>query len=393
MPERSKVVIVIPTYNERENLGPLLEALVAQRERVPHDLHILIVDDNSPDGTAEVAREAGRRWGNVHLLSGEKQGLGVAYVRGLEHALHQLGADFVVQMDGDFSHNPADVPRLLAALDGGADFVIGSRYVRGGSAPPDWGPLRRGISLVANLGARLIAGLHGVHDCTNGLRAIRGTVLRRIDLAGVAPRGYAILMYLIYQALKLGARVEEVPVTFANRSQGESKLRASDALEFFVNAWWIRYDRRETFYRLAAGGLSGVAANLGALYVLHGPAGLPPPAASALALEVAIVYSFLWNRLWTLAARRAPALQLLPRLARFHLINIPSFLLTYSVFLSLTGIWGVHVLAAQAIGIVPALFWNYFLGERILDPLWSRLRARVNGRDGTLERAEQRRSR
>ena len=243
MSERSTAVIVIPTYNEHDNLGPLLEALEAQRERVAHDLQILIVDDNSPDGTAEVAREAAGRWGNVHLLSGEKRGLGIAYARGLDHALHTLHADVVVQMDADFSHNPADVPRLLAALDAGADFVIGSRYVRGGSAPPDWGPVRRGISMLANLGARLIGGLAHVRDCTNGFRAIRGTLLERIDLSG-SPRGYAILMYLIHQSIRLGARIEEVPVSFANRSRGESKLGVSDALEFFLSACSLRFRSR-----------------------------------------------------------------------------------------------------------------------------------------------------
>ena len=374
-----KVVVVIPTYNERDNLGPLLEALQKQFQGMDQEMHVLVVDDNSPDGTAEVAREAGRRWGNVHLLSGEKRGLGVAYVRGIQHALQELDADVVVQMDADFSHNPADVPRLVAALEGGADFVIGSRYVKGGRAPEDWGPLRRGISLLANLGARFIAGLYRVHDCTNGFRAIRGSLLRRIDLVEAPPRGYAILVYLIYQALSLGARVQEVPVSFSNRSQGESKLRWTDVLEFLINVWWVRYDRREKFYRLAAGGLSGIAANLAALAVLHGLVGLAPAIASALALEVAILYSFAWNHLWTVAARRAFAPRVVLRLARFHLLSLPSFLLTYAVFLSLTSFFDIHVVAAQALGILPALVWNYFLGERVLDRLWEGLSARFSG--------------
>lgn len=379
MPEGKKVVVVIPTYNERENLAPLLEALQEEFGHLHQDMHILVVDDNSPDGTAEVVREAGRRWRNVHLLSGEKRGLGAAYVRGIEQAVHKMDADVVVQMDADFSHDPADIPRLLAALEAGADFVIGSRYVRGGRAPDDWGALRRGVSLVANLGARLIAGLYGVSDCTNGFRAIRASVLRRIDLADAAPRGYAILMYLIYQARSVGARVQEVPITFSNRARGESKLRLNDALEFFINAWWIRYDRRDTFYRLASGGLSGVAANLAALFVLHGLMGLTPAIASALSLEIAIIYSLAWSRLWTVAAGRALAPDVLQGAARFHLISVPSFLMTYSVFLSLTRVWDVHFLAAQALGILPALFWNYFLGERVLSAVWARLRLRLEG--------------
>src|SRR3972149_2014070 len=130
-----RIVVVVPTYNERDNLGPLLEALEEQFPLIPHDMQVLVVDDNPPDGTAAVAREAAARWGNVHLLTGPKRGLGVAYVRGIEHALGDLGAGAVVQMDADFSHNPADLPRLIAALDEGADLVIGSRYVKGGQVP------------------------------------------------------------------------------------------------------------------------------------------------------------------------------------------------------------------------------------------------------------------
>ena len=381
-----KIAVVVPSYNERENVGPLIEALQGQFASMPHDMHVLVVDDDSPDGTADVVRAAARRWPNVHLLSGEKRGLGVAYVRGIRYALDELAADAVVQMDADFSHDPADLPRLVAALDAGADFVIGSRYVPGGKAPPDWGLVRRAISMVANLGARAIAGLYRVHDCTNGFRAIRGSVLGTIAVER-APRGYVILMYLIYQALSQGARVVEVPVVFTNRSAGESKLRAGDAIEFFINAWWIRYDRRETFYRLASGGLSGVAANLGALYLLHEPLGVPAAAASAAALEIAILYSMVWRQAWSIAARRPAWPEVLPRLLLFHVISLPSFLLTFGSFLLLTNVWDVHFLAAQALGILPALVWNYFLGERVLERLWFRLRDSLPDSESELERA------
>jgi dolichol-phosphate mannosyltransferase len=371
MPDR--VVVVVPTYNERENLGPLLEALRAQFAAMRYDGHVLVVDDNSPDGTAEVARETARSWPNVHLLTGPKLGLGVAYKRGIRHALDELGADVVIQMDGDFSHNPADIPRLLAALDGGADFVIGSRYVRGGRAPDDWGPARRAISLLANLGARFIAGLYHVHDCTNGFRAIRGSLLRQIDLDEAPPRGYAILAYLIYQAISVGGRVEEVPIAFLNRAKGKSKLRMSDALELFINVWWVRYDRRDRFYRLAAGGLSGVAANLAALAVLHEAFGLQAAAASALALEIGVLYSFAWREIWSLALRRGKGVPAFLRLVLYNFVSLPSFLLTLATFALLWGLLDVHYLAAQALGILPALVWNYLAGDRLLSPLWSQM--------------------
>lgn len=364
MAERQKVVVVVPTYNERENLPGLLAALDAEAARMPHDLHVLVVDDDSPDGTAEVARSGGDR---VHLLSGPKQGLGVAYVRGIRHALRELDAGYVVQMDADGSHDPADVPRLVAALDAGADFVIGARYVSGGHAPADWGLLRRTISWLANnVGARLIGGLHRIHDGTNGFRAIRGSLLRRIDLEATPPRGYAVLVYLIHSAFALGARVEEVPVTFENRSRGESKLRLSDALEFFVNVWWIRYDRPNRFYGLALGGISGIVANLATIVLLLELTGMPALAASAIAIEVSVAYSFAWREVWALAARRPSGAATWWRLLLYHLASAPSALLTFGTFAALHAT-GLHYLAAQSAAVVPALVWNYLAGDRLLE--------------------------
>ena len=374
-----KVVVVIPTYNERKNLGPLLEALQEQFAGMDRDMHVLVVDDDSPDGTAQVVKEAQRSWGNVHLLTGERRGLGVAYARGIRYALDELAADAVVQMDADFSHNPADVPRLVAALDSGADFVIGSRYVKGGHASAEWGTVRRGISSMANLGARFIAGLYRVHDCTNGFRAIKSGVLRGVDLGAALPRGYAILTYLLYQAVSSGARVREVPVTFSKRAEGESKLRLGDALEFFANTWWIRYDRRDRFYRLAAGGLSGIAANVAAIVVLRELWGLPAIAASALAIEISVAYSFAWRHFWSLATGRPAPSPALWRFVRFQLASAPSSLLSLGTFAIAWALLGLHYLVAQAIAIVPALVWNYFVGERLLGSVWTGFASRLWG--------------
>ena len=140
-----------------------------------HDCHVLVVDDSSPDGTADVVRQKQTLYPNVHLLTGKKQGLGAAYIRGMRYALDNLRADAVFEMDSDFSHKPEDVPRLMAALDTGADFVIGSRYVKGGSIPPEWGMFRRMNSLFGNIVARYLAGIYKVRDCTAGFRASRAS--------------------------------------------------------------------------------------------------------------------------------------------------------------------------------------------------------------------------
>lgn len=177
-----KVVLILPTYNERHNIGNMIEALQVQFGNIliPHDMHILVVDDSSPDGTADIVREKQSIYANVHLLMGQKKGLGAAYVRGMIYAMDKLQADAVFEMDADFSHKPADVPRLMDALDQGADFVIGSRYVKGGSIPQEWGLLRRMNSLGGNIVARYVAGIYKVRDCTAGFRAIRTTLLKKL---------------------------------------------------------------------------------------------------------------------------------------------------------------------------------------------------------------------
>jgi dolichol-phosphate mannosyltransferase len=361
-----RVVIVLPTYNERANIEPLIAALQTACAETRHRCEVLVVDDSSPDGTGDVVRGLQQRYDNLQLLSGKKQGLGVAYARGIDHALRKMGADVIVHMDADFSHDPADVPRLVAKIDEGYDFVVGTRYMEGGGLPGDWGWHRRLISRLANFGARIIAGLTALHDCTNGYRAYRASVLLPVDLSS-APRGYAVLTFLAYHGLMNGRGVAEVPIVFSQRAQGTSKLRLNDVTEFFLNAWWIRYDRRERFLRYASGGLSSVAANLATIALLYYVAGVPAPAASPLAIEASILFSIGWRRIWGRAlGRRQGGLGAFG--VRTHVLAVPPSLLTFGVFFVLTRT-GVPVIASQAAGIAPALIWNYFIGDRGLDML------------------------
>lgn len=237
----SKTIIIIPTYNERENIGFLIDELQIQFKTMPHDCHILIVDDNSPDGTADIVRQKQAMSNNIHLLSGQKQGLGAAYIRGMLHAVHNLEAEAIFEMDADFSHKPEDVPRLMQALDEGADFVIGSRYVAGGSIPKQWGFFRRMNSLFGNIVARYIAGIYSVKDCTAGFRAIKAILIREINLNDFRVQGYAFQMALLYEAKLRNAKIREVPVDFIEREDGYSKLRLKDITEFIGSAFLLRF--------------------------------------------------------------------------------------------------------------------------------------------------------
>ena len=168
-----KTVIIVPTYNEAGNILSLIKALREQALSIPQEIHVLVVEDNSPDGTGQLVHEAMQQDKHLHLLTGETEGLGAAYVRGMRHAMVVLDAEVVFEMDADLSHKPSDVPRLLAEIEAGADFVIGSRYVPGGTIPQNWGWHRRLNSRLGNIVTRYLVGLRAVHDCTAGFRAIR----------------------------------------------------------------------------------------------------------------------------------------------------------------------------------------------------------------------------
>ena len=218
-------MVCLPTYNERENLEAMVSAL---GEVLPEDGRILVIDDNSPDGTGEIADRLGAERGDVDVLHrARKDGLGPAYLAGFAWALER-GADLVLEMDCDFSHDPDDVTRLLAAAEK-ADLVLGSRYVPGGGTR-NWNLLRRLISRGGSLYAQVLLGVR-VRDLTGGFKCYRRAVLETIDLDAIDAKGYAFQIETTYRALKAGFRVVEVPIVFVDREAGGSKMSKSIVLE------------------------------------------------------------------------------------------------------------------------------------------------------------------
>jgi len=357
-----RVVLIIPTFNERGNIGRLIDELQAIFPSLPHDMHILVVDDNSPDGTVEVVRERQSRSTNLHLLEGKKQGLGAAYIRGMRYALGSLRADAVFEMDADFSHKPSDVPRLLSALERGADFVIGSRYVPGGSIPQEWGLHRRINSRFGNLVARYVAGMYRIHDCTAGFRAIRGDVLRRMDFGDFRVQGYAFQIALLHTAFIGGAKIVELPVEFIDRTVGESKLGLKDIVEFLRSAAWIRFHSSKVFLKFCIIGATGVLVNLGVFTALLG-LGVNKYLASPIAIECSIITNFLGNNYWTFRRRSLDG-GIHVRGLRFNAVSIVALAISYGTFVILSRAFpAVAPQVHQLIGIVPATLVNYFLNS------------------------------
>jgi dolichol-phosphate mannosyltransferase len=222
-----RAVVCVPTYDERENVEPLVralgEVLDLSRDRV------LVIDDGSPDGTGEIADHLAQElpWLDV-LHRARKEGIGRAYLAGFDRVL-ETDAQLVLEMDCDFSHDPADVPRLIHACENGADLALGSRWVDGGGTE-NWGVVRRLISRGGSFYARIVLGV-SVRDLTGGFKCFRRTVLERIDRDAIAARGYGFQIEGTYRALRAGFRVVEVPITFVDRRVGESKMSGAIVVE------------------------------------------------------------------------------------------------------------------------------------------------------------------
>jgi dolichol-phosphate mannosyltransferase len=220
--------LILPTYNEAANLEPLVRAVLPPLASGADEHRILVVDDSSPDGTGRIADRLAGELDSVEVLHRPvKEGLGRAYLAGFERAL-QGGAGLVMEMDADFSHDPVDIPRLIAAA-ADADLVLGSRYVPGGGIE-NWGLARRLLSRAGTLYARAILGVP-VRDLTGGFKCFRAEALRSLELSGIRAGGYAFQIELTYRVLRAGYRVREVPIVFRERRAGASKMDLSIALE------------------------------------------------------------------------------------------------------------------------------------------------------------------
>jgi dolichol-phosphate mannosyltransferase len=218
-----KATVCLPTYNERENLEKMVRALGA------HDVEVLIADDNSPDGTGEIADRLAAELDYVSVLHRpRKEGLGPAYLAAFRQLLTG-DSELILEMDCDFSHDPADVPRLIAACEDGADVALGSRYVTGGGTR-NWGLVRRIISWGGSFYARAILGLD-VRDLTGGFKCFRRAVLETLDLDAIHSKGYAFQIETTYRAAKRGFRIQEVPIVFVDRTEGTSKMSRTIFLE------------------------------------------------------------------------------------------------------------------------------------------------------------------
>lgn len=324
-----KVVIILPTYNEKENIKRLIPVL--QEEIFPkiknHQMHILVADDDSPDGTAEEVKNMMGKYKNLHLSMGQKMGLGAAYVRGMTYAIDKLNAEVIFEMDADGQHDPKKISEFLQKIDEGYDMVIGTRYSAGGSIPKNWGLARKIQSIAGNLIVRAVLMRFWIHDWTGGFRALRKEVFLKEKDELTAFRGYTFQVSFLHKTLRDGFKVAEVPFHFTDRTLGRSKIVPReyivDLLKYVITArFWELV--RSPFLKYAITGFFGYIINAISLEVFKS-FGLHSGLSGALGAELAIIWNFSVNNLWAFSKYRITKLSKIPvKFLEFNLVSAGS---------------------------------------------------------------------
>ncbi len=336
-------VVVIPTYNEAGTIGKMIDHLLTKTfpKIKDWDCKVLVVDDTSPDGTYKVVQEKQKKYKDLYLsLTAKKAGIGAAYVRGFRYAMDKMSADVVIEMDGDFQHPPKDIPIMLAEIEKGYDYVLGSRKIEGGSNPKGWGFKRVFFSEVGGLVARLMLFFPSrkffkITDPTGGFKAtrVKGFV-DTMDMDHLYSRSFGYKLEFLYKTVQLDAKIKEFPLQFGLREMGESKIEPQTAKEIFRVAFLLRRNDPTTkkFIKFGTIGFCGFIINKIGLDVFATILGKFIPSvgirntlANAMAAEFSIISNFTFNNLWTFKKERLSwGLRLLRKFTQFNLSSVIS---------------------------------------------------------------------
>lgn len=370
------VVIILPTYNEKgniERLIPILEQDVFPQIK-NHDMNILVVDDNSPDGTLDEVKKLMEKWGNIKLNVGEKQGLGAAYIRGMTFAIEKMDADIMFEMDADFFHDPKKIPEFLEKIEEGYDMVIGSRYSHGGSIPSNWGLHRKVFSIFGNLLVKTILMRFWIHDWTGGFRALKKEVFLKEKEGLKLFKGYTFQVAFLHMAIRDGYKIAEIPFVAQDRTLGRSKIAP---LEYIINL--LKYVLKARFFELVRSpflkyaiiGFIGYVINAVTLEILF-RSGLHPAIAGAIGAEFAIIWNFAMNNFWSFSQYRiTKPLKVLLKFPQFNLVALGSLVIISTVLAIGTHFFGnssrqIFLIIAIGLFVVPYSYsmYNVFIWKR-----------------------------
>mgnify|MGYP001278841942 FL=1 len=357
-----KICFVLPTYNEEENIENIIQQILKEeKNQSKHTFSILVVDDNSTDETQTIVQRYISLNSKIHLVTGQKKGLGDAYKRGFKFALNDLKADLIFQMDSDGQHDASLIPDFVSYIEEGKDVVIGSRFIDGGTTP-DFSFSRLLMSKVGNLLVRYVGGITQVKDCTSGYRAIRASYLKELDFSYLSTRGYSFQSSLICDLAWRGADISEIPIEFSSRQGGDSKLALRDQIEFLLNIPRLGFRNLEDFMKYSLVGVSGVFVNLGLYFLLTRYYEISELVAPLIAIESALISNFILNNFWTFGKRITQS-RIRVKFVKFHLVSGFSALINYSAFLTLFLVFGLYDILANLIGIGLAAIVNYLINS------------------------------
>lgn len=374
-----KVVVIIPTYNEKENIGRMLEILrKIARENSKYEFLTLVVDANSTDGTQEIVRDFMKKDESIFLLTGPKKGLGHDLIRGYRHAMRELGADVVIPNDADFQWDPNHIPKLLEKIDQGYDVVVASRHIKGGKAE-QWGWFRKLNHWLANdFFAGLVAGVREVKDHSGCFKAIRVKGhLDKVDFDRLNVKGFVIQNEILYQLSKTKAKFAEVPVKFKERQRGVSKVGFNkqylkDIFEWVKSCVLIRLERSRRFLKYATIGFVSYGITAFFLEIFYRLGLSPGPAASA-ASEIAIMFNFAMNNLWTFAEKRITgSKRIIWKFFQFNLTSLGAVILQGLVVGGLSWLFGdqwrqIYLVIAVGFFVIP---YNYTMYNLFIWRTW-----------------------
>lgn len=369
-----KIVIVIPTYNEARNIGRLIDAIAEESEKISqHEVNVLVVDDNSPDGTSSVVEEKSRQYNFVRLLlRKEKGGIGSAYIHAFRFAMAELKADVLIEMDADLQHDPKDLVRLIREIENGYDYVIGSRFCKGGSIPRQWGLKRKIFSWGGNITSKIILGIQDVHDFTTGYKAsrVRGFV-DSINLDNVLSTTFSYKMDLLYKMHLAGAKIKEIPIQFGLRDEGKSKIESNALIESLRVVLTLRLRNKETqkFLKFCVVGVAGLITDAGLANIFRITV-LSSENAPLVSGFIAMMVTFLLNNTWSFNESEIKDIGSKLKYFIVYCLSsyIPIIFRAYLVGFSV-GKFGNSFIVfniAFFIGIVVGLVWNFFVYSKII---------------------------
>lgn len=358
--------IIIPTYNEAGNIAKLIGKISDEIRKLPHwNISVLVVDSFSQDKTADIVKKIQKNSPMVHLLETKKRGLGKAYLEGYRYAFSRLNPYLVIQMDADLSHDPKEIPAFIDLIERGADFVIGSRYMKGGSIPDNWGIHRKIFSIFGNLIVRLGFMILSVTEWTNGYRAIKSWVIKSIVDELNPYSGYVFQIATIDKALKQNARVVEIPIQFKDRTSGVSKI---NVIQYIFDIFSYIF-AHSSFVKFVIVGTIGFAIDflLSALFVRNFRQ--PILVANLLSMETAIFSNFLLNNFWSFSHKKISSVkQGVVAFLTFNLTSLGAVAIQLAGIFILGRLFGYHLWQWYKVGLIVFVVipYSYFFYNKII---------------------------